>query len=634
MSLSKQLLIIISALFLMIFSVNFAISVNNIRSYLQGESEIHAQDTATSLGLSLSPYMVDEADPVIETMMNAIFDMGYYKEIKLVNIDGKPLVTLTNDKVFEEVPDWFVDFLPMRAAVAESEVSSGWNITGVISVAVNPGYAYLKLYEQAKSGFYYSLAAFVFSILLLFVVLRFTLFSIKKIEQMALGISEGRFQVIEQLPWTTEVRNVTTSMNTMSRKIEETLKRLQTKLDSIGIKLQQDDLTGLHKKSSFNTDMKQLFMANVEAYIFIIKIDSLASLVKEQGSDSIDLLLKDFAQTLTKVTNASGEKDIGIYRFFGSEFAILLQNVNIDVAEQLAKDLSASFAELGKKYHKPDIAHIGVTSFNPVGTTESILAAANEAYEQAQIIRENSYFIRAQENQAKDIAEWKSLVFSVIDNKQYKISFVNQVETLQTGQVLMEDSFTQVYDNNGGSISIGTFVSIAEKFAKIVDLDKGVTEQVIHLIKDMQIQYAVAISLSTRTIKSSDFRSWLENAIKQNQSISHQLVFSFSAYAVTKEVDVYKEFIKFIHNLNAKVIIKRFESHTMSTTIAKELNPDYIRLARDIGHDIASDESKKTFVATMQGIGNLLDITILAENVYAEQDFNTLKSIGIAGASR
>ena len=88
MSLSKQLLILISALFLMIFSVNFVLSVNNIRDYLEGESQIHAQDTATSLGLSLSPYMVDNKDPVIEMMMNAIFDRGYYKEIQLVDVNG------------------------------------------------------------------------------------------------------------------------------------------------------------------------------------------------------------------------------------------------------------------------------------------------------------------------------------------------------------------------------------------------------------------------------------------------------------------------------------------------------------------------------------------------------------------
>ena len=86
MSLSKQLLILISLLFLIVFSASFVISMGSIRDYLEVESEIHMQDTATSLGLSLSPHMEDENDPILQTMMNAIFDMGYYREICLKDI--------------------------------------------------------------------------------------------------------------------------------------------------------------------------------------------------------------------------------------------------------------------------------------------------------------------------------------------------------------------------------------------------------------------------------------------------------------------------------------------------------------------------------------------------------------------
>ena len=64
MSLLKQLFILIAVIFLAIFTVNFITSVNNTRSYLEIEAEIHAQDTATSLGLSLSPHMTaGENDP-------------------------------------------------------------------------------------------------------------------------------------------------------------------------------------------------------------------------------------------------------------------------------------------------------------------------------------------------------------------------------------------------------------------------------------------------------------------------------------------------------------------------------------------------------------------------------------------
>ncbi len=634
MSLSKQLLILISALFLIIFSVNFVLSVNNIRGYLEGESKIHAQDTATSLGLSLSPYMVDDKDPVLETMMKAIFDRGYYKEIKLVDVEGKELVVLTNDKVFDSVPEWFIRNVPMQAAIAESEISSGWSISGTVLVTINPGYAYFKLYEQVKSSFYYSLATFVASLIVLFLVLRITLSSLKRIGGMAETISKGNFDIIEKLPWTTEVRKVAASMNVMSRKLERVIQNLNKKLESIGKKLQLDDLTGLSKKSSFEMDMKEVLASHGDAFVFMIKIDALTTLVKELGSEAIDQFIKDFASILKLLPMAGGSSDVSAYRFVGSEFVLLMRSGDVEQAEALAKSLSVSFTELGEGYDKVDIAHIGVATFDAFNSTDNILLAANEAYEQAQLIGANSYYLRKGEDRAKDMAEWKELVFDIVDNEGYKVSYIGETDNLQSAGVLMRDAFSEALDRNGDVLSIGTFVSIAEKFVKIVDLDKGVTTRVVEHIKTNNISYEIAINVSGRTVKSSDFRVWLTTLLTENKAVAKQLVFSLSAYAVTKEIGVYKEFIDFIQALNAKVLIKRFETQSIAPEKIKELKPDYIRLARDIGNGVQHDAEKYEFAKTMVEIGNILDIHVLAENIQSDDDVACLKAVGVLGASR
>lgn len=191
MSLSKQLLVLVTLIFFIVFAVNFTLSMNNIRSYLQVESEIHMQDTATSLGLSLSPHMVDEHDPILRTMMNAIFDTGYYKEMRLLNIDGEELVKLTNPSQIEGVPNWLIKMLPLKTATAITEISSGWNIAGTLSVSSNPGYGYQKLYDQFKLTLKFSLLILFGAILLLILVLRLTLKPLKEIEKQANEISAG-----------------------------------------------------------------------------------------------------------------------------------------------------------------------------------------------------------------------------------------------------------------------------------------------------------------------------------------------------------------------------------------------------------------------------------------------------------
>ena len=83
MSLSKQLYLLISFIFIMIFTGNFIINVKNTKEYLEIESQTRVQDTATSLGMTLKPLLKDKKDPEIESIIKAIANSGFYKEIRL-----------------------------------------------------------------------------------------------------------------------------------------------------------------------------------------------------------------------------------------------------------------------------------------------------------------------------------------------------------------------------------------------------------------------------------------------------------------------------------------------------------------------------------------------------------------------
>ena len=268
MSLSKQLYIIISIIFFMIFTGNFIISVKNTKEYLETESITKAQDTATLLGMSLKNLLKDKTNPKIESIINAIANRGFYKEIRLEdsyfsikdsdlikntkdlsvgkwqisnlsideksgnieeltsvlsmenelnalenlntennanqtqnselennyiftpnekfknnkninisfiakNINGeqvnakatltlnKTLVQVTREIKFDYIPQWFINLIPIELEEQASEISDGWQTSAIIYVSANPGDAYAKLYEQAKSASIYAIIAFL-----------------------------------------------------------------------------------------------------------------------------------------------------------------------------------------------------------------------------------------------------------------------------------------------------------------------------------------------------------------------------------------------------------------------------------------------------------------------------------------
>ena len=731
MSLSKQLYIIISFIFFMIFTGNFIISVNNTKEYLELESTTKAQDTATSLGMSLKSLMTNKQDPQIQSIISAIANRGFYKEIRLEDvatsftdkdliqnskltdhtnweisdvtvdknygeieqsnsdditnelallenedvtktnnkkltysfipnknfIDGdnitinfkatnndqivnatstlnitKIIAKVTRAEKFDYIPQWFINFIPLKMSEMKSEISNGWNTTAIIYVSANAGDAYAKLYEQAKGAIVYAIIAFTFSILLLVIFLRFILKPLKNIETLAQSISKGKFEIIKHLPWTTELKSVSIAMNDMSSKIEGVIKKLNANLESMTQKLSLDELTGLHLRQTFETDMKKMFISKETGYVFIVKIDDLSSYAKSHTNKEVDKFLIYFTNILKNLS-----PKVTAYRFYGSEFAMIAKNMEENEIKQVIHRLKIALESFAITFNITDVAHIGGTPFNPIGTTPGIIASANEAYEKAKLIGANEAFIRDDNDLARDMNEWRDLVFDIIDNQKFNISYIGQAYCLDMKEqnlVVMEEAFTQAKDKNNELIPIGTFISIAEKYDKILDFDKAVVKKVIQHIKDTNITHSISINLSLDSVFDIKFKNWLKAIVLENKEIASQLVFSVTAYGAAKDVETFKYFIEAIHNAGAKIIIKRFETKFIPLDNIKDFNLDYIRLARDYTDGICKDSSKKGFVEAMQELSSLLTIKVFAENVKDDDDFKIVKDIGLYGASR
>jgi methyl-accepting chemotaxis protein len=555
MSLSKQLYIIISIIFLMIFAGNFIISVKNTKEYLEIESITKAQDTATSLGMSLKTILKDKYNPEVESIINAIANRGFYKEIRLENaffsikqsdlikaskdldnskwdisnisIDerlgkvelintnsfekellalendtsketniepsvssdentydfipseqyknikevtftftatnengktvntkavlnvNKTLVQVTRDVKFDYIPAWFIKMIPIELEEQSSEISNGWQTTAIIYVSANAGDAYAKLYEQAKNAIIYTIIAFIVSMIILFIFVQYLLKPLKKIEKLANSIAVGKFETIQELPWTTEIKTVALAMNDMSRKIEAIINKLNNNLENITKKLSRDDLTQLNLKQNFETDMKDMFINKNNGYVFMIKIFELANFAKNHTNDEISEFIKKFA-TILSTTKTKDNCKATAYRFFGSEFAIIGKNFTYEDAKEFSLKLQKQFEELGNEYLKKDIVHIGATPFNPIGTTPQILQAAIETYEKATLIGQNEIFITDTIALSRNMDEWRDLIFDIVDNSKFELKYIGNAYALDdsTADIIMQEAFATIKDKD------------------------------------------------------------------------------------------------------------------------------------------------------------------------------------------
>ena len=548
---------------------------------------------------------------------------------------NKTLFQASREVKFDWVPSWFIKIIPIELEEKMSEISNGWQTTAIIYVSANPGEAYAKLYEQAKSAIIYAIIAFIISIAILFVFVQYLLKPLKKLEKLANSIASGKFGIIDELPWTKEIKAVALAFNDMSTKIEAMINRLNHTLENLTKKLSLDELTKLALKQTFETDMKQMFINKSNGYIFVVKIFDLASFAKSHTTSEVNDFIIKFANILNS-TKIEGNSQISAYRFFGSEFALIAKNFSYEDAITFTKVLRKRFEELSFEFNKSDIVHIGATPFNPIGTTPEILQSANQAYEKATLIGTNEAFITDTNELARDMQSWRDLIFDIINNAKFDVKYIGDCRTFEKGneKLIIQEAFTSIKDKDNNNIPIGTFVSIAEKYEKIVDFDKKVIQKVIDYILINSISHDISINLSLESINNTAFIAWLEKKILENKNIASQLVFSATAYAVAKDVDKFKFFADEMHQCGAKVIIKRFETKFIPLSNIKDFNLDYIRLARDYTCGISKDYSKQSFIQSISELAILLNIKIFAENVEDDSDFEFVKEHKLYAASR
>ena len=97
--------------------------------------------------------------------------------------------------------------------------------------------------------------------------------------------------------------------------------------------------------------MKKMFITKTDGYVLSIKIADLGSYAKNHSSSDVDSFIKRFARILNECKNHF-TFEISAYRFFGSEFAMIVKNKNSKDIKELTAYLKNEFEVFGKEVDK------------------------------------------------------------------------------------------------------------------------------------------------------------------------------------------------------------------------------------------------------------------------------------------
>lgn len=626
MSLNKQMIIFVVSILLLILIGTFGLNFYQTKSYLENQLESHAQDTATSLGLSLSSVADPEESSSMETMVNAVFDRGSYAHIALINTEGKPIYFRANSEEIAGVPEWFINIVSIQAPSAESLIQTGWIPIGKLRIKSNPELAYVKLWENTIAISIWFLIATLITIIIAYFAIKIMLSPLKKMELQAEAIVKKEYLLQEDLPSTTEFKRVVSAMNTMVRKLKSVFDRDAKMAEKLQKMAYQDKVTGLSNRTHFEMNIAPMLDEKLDAsagVMGLIRIHNLKDLNDKYGY----LIGDEFIQLLAKnLKKAIPTREDLTARLNGTELITVAPTTNcqafIIAMNTLYKDIGKIHQQLNTDESLLKIS-IGIIDYQPSEKRQELLARLDYAIDKAQEANCPHYESIHNSEHSDDV--WMQTLDKAM--KENRFLLFQQSAYTDNNAPHSKELFIRLKDADDNIQSAGYFMPAVQHLKREGEIDQLVIEMAIKYLATMPITSKTRLAINLTTFEDNTCMTSIE---KYLQSIdSSQLSFETTEKLIIQNEQSAQKLITQLKSLKIKFGIDNFGSHFSNMAYLQTLRPDYIKLDAGFSQTIESDEQTTSYVSSLIDMCDSLDIEVIAMAVETKQQQQAFSKLGV-----
>ena len=630
MRLSTQLSTSLLVFLILVFAGSFVINVKLTREYVNEQLATHAQDTATSLGLSITPYLSeDNGIAIAETMVNAIFDRGFYQYITITDMEGNLLIEKRNPTTVDTVPSWFTDIVEITPPVEKTQLNDGWTMAGELAVQSHPRLANETLWESVKQSALMFFAAFVFAyIALLFIITAITKplrIVVNKIED----IQNQKFSHINYKPFTKELSFITQAVNRLSSSVEAMFKELTQKAEQYRIQAYEDSLTGTQNRSAFSRHMTALLSKTAtsdEGYVILIRLAQLNAINMTLGAQEGDNYVISVANELKSFT-LSIQETAFLFRVSGADFVLVTEAMTKQDCEARLQELSTSLSHCNPIKDGSKAVWIGAAQFNDEQSFSEIMENADSAL-MAATKQANGWQFASELSHIHSNTAWKERLNQILE-QQYADIVIQPVMNIEKNAASYYEAFARFKEkSSGNAIPMSQLIPASERLNLIPEVDKLVVTLVLN--KLAQNKRNVAINIANASLANTAFRQWLLTLLNQNTALCTQLVFELEDSALIHHKDDAISFCKSLVNLGCKITIEHFGDNLASLAGLRAIQPHFVKISGKLTKDIHADKDSQLFVTSLLSIARGLNINVIAELVENEAESVALSRLDVA----
>ena len=606
------------SLFLLVILLSvMALNFQSSARYAEAELSNNAQNTASSLSLSLANAKGDIS--TMSTMINALFDSGYFQKIVLLDTKNEVLYQRFMQAEPSDIPQWFRSLYTLKSPLVAATVSSGWNPIGTITITPMQENAHVKLYqnflELLQSFALISLVIFS----LLYFLLKLLLSSLKRLEAQAEAVSNNNFIINEKIPSTTEFKEVTLAMNKMIYKVKDIFERESNAAKENHRLLYRDTLTGLGNRNYFELKLHDVLtseQADATGTVFTLFIEGISEANRSLGHENVDRLIQKLCSMLQELTLT--QKHALVSRIDGTKIAIIFPRMETDDLESLAEDILSRAIITFEEFSVPECAvKLLLLSYS---AKKSVADVLDRIEKELCFVQKNSVVSRGAEDEEKRHLD-KRLIEKRIE--EHAIALALQDVYDLNGDIFHCEAYVRLYDEGNNLLQASDFIPLVHKMRLDSRLDQNVIN---HVLNDTLLEHReIAINLSLPFMQDSDMLQWLKERLA-GLPLKRVLNFELSNHSILQTLNESFIFAGMLREAGHNFGIDRFSIEEQSNlNYLQMLKPAYIKIDSKYLNEMLHGQENSSLQALIES----LDIAIIATNLEDEKTQVSLQNIGI-----
>lgn len=620
MTLYRQLLITTLLLFAVLFITAYWALFNSTRAYLAEQQYTNVVNTATSLGLALTPYLETSDKVGAESVINAVFDGGYYRRVRLDLLAADDNILRENLDYPLRVPAWFVGLNLFKPVSYETVLTSGWLQLGKLYIEGHPNQAYYELWNGMSKLATWFLIFFIIVWMLLIVSLRYLLKPLFMIRYQAKEIELHHFGKAIPLPATRELRDVVSAINNMSKKLEIQFDEQAKEAERLRQKAFLDETSGLGNRSYFTSQVSAWIADGVQGAVVLVSADVLQNIYQDEGFSARDNMVRAVADNLMKICQRYNE--FALSRISVNEYAILLPEIDNKKLKMLGHEINQSIAELIiNPIEADDISVVGICILGGETTISSLLASADNALNKARM-QSLGAVVMEQQGESRDLGRlaWKKLLEDAIRDDQVLLLSQN-VQNFNAACYHRE--VLSIISHGDNHYKAGEFMHMVEQLKLGVDFDIHIIKKVLHKL-EMNAGLKLAVNLTQQSCNSEDFWRNLSFIIDEHKLSVDRLFLEIPESVFARgNVSIKQHLAK----MNIKWGIDHFGRHFDFFGKFSSLRPAYVKIDHAYINQILEPDYDDAFLAAVCRAAHNIGAVAIATRVENQMQVDKLSRL-------